>query len=43
MKIIDIAFVIFAAVILFLLIRELIPGDTKKFWSYVRQTRKEMK
>jgi len=43
MKLIDIAFVIFAATIVLWIIWELIPDPAKKYWKYLRMVRKDIK
>lgn len=43
LKIEDVCYIVFAAVCLFLLIKEFIPDHVKKYWSYIRQNDKDHK
>ncbi len=43
MKIVDIAFIIFAATVVLWLIWELIPDPAKKYWGYIRMVKRDRK
>jgi len=43
MKLVDMAFVIFAATVVLWIIWELIPDPAKKYWNYLRMVRKDFK
>ncbi len=43
MKIVDIAFIVFATTVGSWLIWEFIPDHVKKYWSYIRQSKRDRK